>query len=142
MSLAPVLLDKIFLLSSALKHYQRDGIFCEDLSFGQYRILRFIAEHEGTTMGDLVEALGVEKSTATRLVAPLLDSGYIHKEADLVDKRIQRLHLTASGEEKETKVGRCVNGAMETILEQQSPQEWEIILKAVAQLSSAMESCC
>jgi DNA-binding MarR family transcriptional regulator len=81
MNLAPVLLDRIFQLNSALKHYQRDGIFCEDLSFGQYRILRFIADHEAATMGSLVENLGVEKSTATRLVAPLLDSGYLQKKA-------------------------------------------------------------
>jgi DNA-binding MarR family transcriptional regulator len=61
MSLAPVLLDQIFHLTSALKHYQRDGIFCEDLSFGQYRILRFIADNQAITMGGLVEDLGVEK---------------------------------------------------------------------------------
>jgi DNA-binding MarR family transcriptional regulator len=142
MSLAPVLLDQIFHLTSALKHYQRDGIFCEDLSFGQYRILRFIADNQAITMGGLVEDLGVEKSTATRLVAPLLGSGYLIKTPDQDDKRIQRLHLTDAGQKKELRVRRCVNGAMETILKEWEPEQWDVILKAVGQLSTALERCC
>ena len=49
------------------------------------------------TMGDLSSATSIPKSTTTRMVTWMVDSGYVERIQDDEDRRIMRIRLTDSG---------------------------------------------
>lgn len=53
---------------------------------------------EGTDMSGLSRSLGVDNSTATRLIDVMVRQGWIKKVCDENDKRVTRITLTSSGE--------------------------------------------
>ena len=53
---------------------------------------------EGTDMSGLSRSLGVDNSTATRLIDVMVRQGWIKKVRDENDKRVTRITLTSSGE--------------------------------------------
>jgi DNA-binding MarR family transcriptional regulator len=53
---------------------------------------------EGTDMSGLSRSLGVDNSTATRLINVMVRQGWVKKVCDEKDKRVTKITLTSSGE--------------------------------------------
>lgn len=70
-----------------------------DIKSGQYVFFYFIYHHEGINQKDLSDKLKIGKATTAKAVKNLLESGYIKKEEDDLDKRYCRLYLTDKGKE-------------------------------------------
>jgi len=70
-------------LSRVLRCCCRDEAFCADVTFHQFLILDAVAKQKEISLADLHKLLSVEKSTTTRLVAPLIGKGFYN-----VKKRI------------------------------------------------------
>ena len=68
-----------------------------DLSLNEYSILR--RARDPKTLSALAEALGMERTTLTRNLRPLIDAGWI-KEARGEDARQRVISLTASGSKR------------------------------------------
>ena len=68
-----------------------------ELTLPQVLLLSSIPE-EGTDMSGLSRSLGVDNSTATRLIDVMVRQGWIKKVRDENDKRVTRITLTSSGE--------------------------------------------
>ena len=66
-----------------------------DLSLNEYSILRH-AESETRLLGELADALGMERTTLTRNLKPLLEAGWL-KENRGEDARQRIISITASG---------------------------------------------
>ncbi len=65
------------------------------LTLNQYSILRH-ARHAPLTLGDLAARLGMDRTTLTRNVRPLLDAGWLHEQRG-EDARQRMLALSDAG---------------------------------------------
>jgi DNA-binding MarR family transcriptional regulator len=66
-----------------------------DLSLNEYSILRH-TERNARLLGELAESLGMERTTLTRNLKPLLDAGWL-KESRGEDARQRFIAITAGG---------------------------------------------
>ena len=69
-----------------------------DLSLNEYSILRH-ASRGPCLLGELADALGMERTTLTRNLRPLIDAGWV-KEARGEDARQRVISLTARGSKR------------------------------------------
>lgn len=68
-----------------------------DLQKGQFIFLTRVCEHPGINQIDLSNLLKVDKTTTTKAIQKLIDSGYIRKTRDALDKRMWRLFAEKKG---------------------------------------------
>ena len=61
---------------------------------GQYFFLTRIYENPGISILDLARYGHFDKGTATRATQKLEEQGYLRRETDHLDKRVQRLYVT------------------------------------------------
>jgi len=59
----------------------------------QWRVLLYVARHDGSTQTELADALDVERISVGRMVDRLVDNGLVERRADPADRRVWRLHL-------------------------------------------------
>ncbi len=94
------LLELIAEMSKATRIFQQESVFCEGITFNQFTILDQMAKTGGEIpLSELHGRLEVEKSTTTRLVAPLLKKGLVEKNRSKKDSRAANLSLTKEGRE-------------------------------------------
>lgn len=84
-------------LSLLLDHADRLVLRPFGLNTLQYNALLLLNTEEGWRLTDLSERLICERSTVTRLVDYLESEGLVSRSADPVDRRSQRVILTAAG---------------------------------------------
>ena len=148
MSDAQPLLDRDLIeivaeLGRASRLFQRENAFCEGVTFTQFVILDRVVESDGRLgLSDLHEALEVDKSTTTRLVAPLLKRGLLVKERSASDGRAFELVVTDEGRAVTVTVWDCVAGAVQ-ILELFIPdEEREGTYRGVRVFLQALKQAC
>jgi DNA-binding MarR family transcriptional regulator len=102
------ILSIIIDLSKAVRCCRQDEVFCEDVTFTQFIILDTIAKNETLNMASLHDILSVDKSTTTRLVAPLIKRELIVRKKAGHDSRAVILNLTGEGKVMHEKVWQCL----------------------------------
>ncbi|HVN71300.1 MAG TPA: MarR family transcriptional regulator [Desulfomonilia bacterium] len=95
-------------LAKALRCCRQDEVFCEDVTFTQFIILDTVARNHTLNMASLHDALSVDKSTTTRLVAPLIKRNLVIRDRADHDSRAATLKLTEEGSEVHEKVWQCL----------------------------------
>ncbi|MET0581049.1 MAG: MarR family winged helix-turn-helix transcriptional regulator [Pseudoxanthomonas sp.] len=70
-----------------------------DLSLNEYSVLRHAERADHCLLGELAESLGMERTTLTRNLKPLLDAGWL-KESRGDDARQRLISITASGRKR------------------------------------------
>jgi len=95
-------------LTKAVRCCRQDGICCEDISFTQFTILDTIAGCRMLDMSMLSKVLSVDKSTTTRLVAPLIMRHLAVKEKSRKDLRMVILKLTKEGRTVHERIHQCL----------------------------------
>ncbi|PKM94766.1 MAG: MarR family transcriptional regulator [Firmicutes bacterium HGW-Firmicutes-1] len=98
---------------------------------GQYSFIFFLSNHNGASQEEISTALCMDKTTTTRAIQKLETSGFIRRQKDIDDQRMNRVFLTESGQE------------IYKILKEYSYEWQEILLhnltlKEVSQLESLM----
>jgi DNA-binding MarR family transcriptional regulator len=76
------------------------------VTLAQYRVLFELAERGPQRLADLAAALGVGRSTATRMADRLAHKQLVHRRRISSDRRGVRVSLTASGRDLVHQVGR------------------------------------
>ncbi len=84
------------------------------LTRSQWLALTRIYRQPGCTQSELAEMMEMEKGPAGRLIDRLEDNGFVVREADPADRRVNRIHLTPEAEAIERTMRRI---ARQTILE-------------------------
>jgi MarR family transcriptional regulator, temperature-dependent positive regulator of motility len=87
-------------LATAERTRERGSLTYEskcDVSIREITLLRIIANSPGITMGELVLAASVEKTTASKLVSGLVNNGLIVRHVGTEDARQIQLALTDEG---------------------------------------------
>ena len=68
-----------------------------DLGRAHHRALHFIQRTPGTTVGNLLDILGVTKQSLNRILRRLTADGLVEARVGRADRRERHLHLTATG---------------------------------------------
>jgi len=100
----------------------------------QWRALLILARREGLSQSELADLLEVERITLCRMVDRLAEAGLVERRADPRDRRIWRLHLTASAHgivEQLTKIGADLE---EQALSPLSPAERTMLRETLARV--------
>jgi DNA-binding MarR family transcriptional regulator len=94
-------------LAGALRCCRQD-VFCEGLTFSQFLILDLAQREPGLPLARVGEELGVDKSTASRQIKPLVTDGLLGRKIAQGDGRAVSLDLTGPGREALERVWACV----------------------------------
>ena len=85
----------IKLISDKMKAHADASMRCSDLTFSQFHVLGFLAQHGGEGIQkDLEEFLGVSHPTVVGLVSRLEKKGFITTWMDEQDRRVKRIRMT------------------------------------------------
>lgn len=105
-----------------------------DIKSGQYVFFYFIHHNEGITQKELSEKLKIGKATTTKAIKNLLESGYIKREEDALDKRCFRLYLTDKGKEISPLLTATFNDMGDIYSNGFNEQEKEYILRILKKI--------
>ncbi len=124
----------------------RDEVFCYGVTVLQWETMDALGRLGEATMNEISSAMSLANSTMTRVVDQLVEKGLVERQVDPDDRRVVRIALTESGEEKLAQVRDCVRDAQKAVLAHIPPENRETILWALRQLWEAREryqnSCC
>lgn len=88
--------DAVLVASRAIVAIAARTLPHDDLTLPQFRALVVIHDRDGISPGELAERMGVNASTATRVVQRLEAKRYLRRRPGM-DRRMVCLHLTPSG---------------------------------------------
>lgn len=74
----------------------------------QWRILAVLQERAGCTMNELADVTTVDRTTLTRALDRMVETGLVMRRGDAQDRRSVRLSLTAAGKDAFRRVLPCV----------------------------------
>ena len=109
------------LLSSLFVNLQ--ALIKREVNLGRASFPKIIAlsiiPPDGLEMSALAKKLGIDNSTATRLVIGMEKAGWVNRESSLYDKRVNQVYLTKKGyflqsnlEEQFELIGKTVEGSL------------------------------
>ncbi len=79
----------------AAERFARDvGV---DLTLRQFALIAAVAEQNGRTQTDLVQATGIDRSTLADMIGRMEDRGFLQRDKAAEDKRAKTVSLTAAG---------------------------------------------
>jgi len=133
------ILSIILELTKAVRCCRQNEIFCEEVSFTQFIILDAIAASRMLDMTRLKKVLSVDKSTATRLVEPLITHSLVVKEKSLQDSRMIILELTKEGKLVHTKIQQRITSFIRAIQTEIPDDKREASLEGIRIFLNAMQ---
>ncbi|MFV0463666.1 MAG: MarR family winged helix-turn-helix transcriptional regulator [Nostocoides sp.] len=88
----------LVLRAAALVQSQlEDALHPYDLTSDRWRALKAVQAHPGASMAELIDALVMPSTSATRTVDALVEMGALFRAPDPDDRRRVTLHLSAQG---------------------------------------------
>lgn len=133
-------MDLLVGLSQATRCCRQDVAFCEGVTFHQFAILDAVVKREELNISDLHRMLGVEKSTTTRLVNPLIQKGLLTRQRSGRDSRAFVLTLTKEGRAVHQKVHLCLEDFFNKITVHLPAGKTDAILDAVDTFLGAVKN--
>jgi DNA-binding MarR family transcriptional regulator len=111
----------------------------QEMSVGEAHTLMFLLSDSSPSQQELADVLGVDKSTAHRLVKKLSNQGLLLVEPSEHDARAKCLRLTEQGRKRANTVDRASQGLFLQIQEQ-IPEDLQIdVLNSVRILAEAIK---
>ena len=109
----------------------------EDVTLAQYRVLIELAARGPQRLADLATALGVDRSTATRMCDRLVRKRLVHRRRTNQDRRGVRVSLTPAGGELVVEVTRRRRAEIATIVERIPKAHRRPVLNALRAFAEA-----
>ncbi len=109
----------------------------EDVTLAQYRVLVELAARGPQRPADLATALGVDRSTATRMCERLVRKHLVHRRRTSADRRTVRVSLTASGRELVDEATRQRRAEIARILRRMPKADHRPVLRALRAFADA-----
>jgi DNA-binding MarR family transcriptional regulator len=91
-------------------------------------VLRGVAREEGSSQQEVADALRVRRSVMVRLIDELEAKGLVERRKNLVDRRVNALHLTAAGKRSLVKIEK-VTQALDSELMNTVPRDQRAALQ-------------
>ena len=134
-------------LRSALRQLFRFGRVLEPqpghgtrASLSEVMALGELAEVEAMSQHELAGLLGLEKSTVSRLVAGLVERGWVTRSRNSDNRRLYRLALTEDGRAIAGSVGEELKARHEQLLGELTPDERRALAVGLAGLVRVIKS--
>jgi DNA-binding MarR family transcriptional regulator len=109
----------------------------EDVTLAQYRVLIELAARGPQRLADLATALGVDRSTATRMCDRLVRKRLVHRRRMNDDRRGVRVSLARSGAELVAEVSRRRRVEIATIVQRIPKAHRRPVLEALRAFADA-----
>ena len=114
------------------------------LTRAQWLALNRLHRHPGATQSELAEMLEVEKATAGRIIDRMERDGWVERRADVSDRRVNRLHLTAAAARIEAELqavgATLVDDALSLLAPAERAQLGELIGRMKRRLQTIAEA--
>lgn len=94
----------------------------------QHLILEALSEEDGLSARDIGERLVLDRATLSGVLDRMALGGWILKEADMVDKRMQRVYLTDRAKELKAELSKERDQANEDLMRGMTLEE-KVLLK-------------
>lgn len=111
-----------------------------DLQKGQFIFLTRVCENPGINHIELSNLLKVDKTTTTKAIQKLIDTGYIRKTRDDLDKRMWRLYAEKKGLEIYTLVIEEENRNIAVCFANFTAEEKESVQQLVKRMRENIEN--
>jgi DNA-binding MarR family transcriptional regulator len=108
------------LARQALRH-QIDRVDGEVMTPAQVDALQVVCRRDAWQVQEFAQELGIEQSTATRTLDPLVDRGYVTRDVDPANRRRKIVRATARGRRAAAKILDARRQVMRAHLAQMSP---------------------
>jgi DNA-binding MarR family transcriptional regulator len=109
----------------------------EDVTLAQYRFLVELASRGPQRLADLATALGVDRSTATRMCDRLVRKRLVTRRRAQGDRRAVRVSLTAAGGELVAEVSRRRREEIATIVQRMPAAHRDRVVRALRAFADA-----
>jgi MarR family transcriptional regulator, 2-MHQ and catechol-resistance regulon repressor len=131
--------DALWRLIRVIQFRDRDRICCAGLTVSQGHALQLIAQTPGMRLVDLAARLHLDKSTATRVVAALVELGYVRRSADPADGRAVVLSFTARGRRAHADLRALLAREHEEVLTELSTRDRAQVTGVLMRISDMLE---
>ena len=125
-----------------LRPLERTELGCCGVTLAQALVLRVLGARGTAKMSDLAAELGVARSTATRLIAPLARRGLVRRRCVESDGRAVCVELTDEGAELAAYIVACGQRQASSILERIPPERRDGALDGLETFVEAVRRCC
>lgn len=109
----------------------------EEVTLPQFRVLVLLQGHGTMRLARLAELLGVNASTAQRMVERLVNRGHVSRSADPDDRRAVRLELTDEGDALVAAVTRARRREVTRIVRRMPPSARAGVVRAMTAFAEA-----
>lgn len=109
------------------------------ISFSEILALGELAKGGALTQQELGDALGLEKSTVSRLASGLESRGWVARERDPGNRRYVRIRLTGTGRETAEVMGAHLRERHDELLAALTPEERRALLVGLSALVRVLD---
>lgn len=94
-----ILFEEFQQLNRLIRRHTKRKETAEEFSFGQNRLLRLLAKHEGYSQKELAEMMHIRPASLSELLKKLSQKGYLIRKQNTTDRRITNYFLSDKGRE-------------------------------------------
>lgn len=131
--------ELIRLLVRNLGILEKDGASCCGITISQCHALVEVGRTEEVSLNDLSELLGLDKSTMSRTINNLVDSGLVQRELHPEDRRYITIKLTKEGEKTYNNIEDSMDKYYKNIFEAIPEEKREQVLESLSLLTEAVK---
>lgn len=110
-----------------------------NLKLGQLDVLMNLYRHPGQSQHDLARRLLVGRSNITMLLPQLEKQGLLRREGDAHDKRVMRMYLTETGEERLMEALAVYTALIDKVMDQSSVEECDQMGDIMRKITEALK---
>jgi MarR family 2-MHQ and catechol resistance regulon transcriptional repressor len=118
----------------------RDRIACHDISVTQCYALEMLVRKGPARLGELAQAMYLDKSTASRVVGALVRKGYVGQRTDSHDGRARTLHATSAGSRLHARIARELVEQQKALIEDFDPAVRRAVVDVIRGVTKAAEA--
>ncbi len=115
-----------------------DTVRDPDLSRQEFHVIERMAWYNLHTVTDIADKCGLLLSTTSAVVERLVKKGYLERETDTTDRRVNNLYLVGPGRELLDQLDRMYRSIAEAIFKGLEPQETEVVMRALQRITAHM----
>lgn len=105
------------------------------LHIGQDQLLCRLWKEDGVTQSQLSERLNCEPPTVANMVKALENYGLIYRHRDQVDARVNRVYLTAKGQDLKEPIEKVWRKQQDKLLDGMSSEELFVLKKLLKKMA-------
>ncbi|MBN2042141.1 MAG: MarR family transcriptional regulator [Spirochaetes bacterium] len=137
--------SKLRILEREMDFRLKDETVCCGVTLPQCHIILELAEKKESTVKELSETFGLDKSTLSRTIDSMVETGYINRAENKEDRRFFKLSLTRMGIDKAAYINSRCNKYYEQVLSDIPEEKRKMIFESITILNEIMvnlRNCC